>query len=112
MNEHEIIAGVPTNPVEYAKQMHRLFEMNPTLTVKELALKIGKSEEWILSQISLYSKERAERELNIAAGAINQAMQYAESLGFSKQVCIDLKVAYDSLTTALLRIEDGTEGSV
>jgi hypothetical protein len=51
---------VPINPVEYAKQLRRLLNLNPKMTIKELGQKLGKTEEWVLEKLNPKQKESPE----------------------------------------------------
>lgn len=54
--EAQIIANIhkiETKPVEYTKQMTRILAGNPTLTKRELAARLAKTEAWISQRLSL-----------------------------------------------------------
>lgn len=56
IEETQIIANaqkIETKPVQYAQQIARLFERNPTLTISELANKLSKSIGWIHKMLGL-----------------------------------------------------------
>lgn len=38
---------VPTSPEDYRKALKRIIQMNPKLTHKELADKLGRTEKWL-----------------------------------------------------------------
>jgi ParB/RepB/Spo0J family partition protein len=44
---------VETKPAEYSKQLERLLRLNPTMTVEELARKLGKSKSWLTERLNL-----------------------------------------------------------
>jgi ParB family transcriptional regulator, chromosome partitioning protein len=45
---------IPTNPVEYAKQLKRILEHNKDLTIETLATKLNKSVEWLNEKLNDY----------------------------------------------------------
>lgn len=49
MNLHK----VDTKPVEFTHQLQRMIALNPTLTIAELATRLGKSPAWITGRLSL-----------------------------------------------------------
>lgn len=49
MNLHK----VDTKPVEFTHQLQRMIALNPTLTITELATKLGKSPAWITGRLAL-----------------------------------------------------------
>lgn len=49
------IHKVETKPVEYAKQLRKILGANPSLTLAELAGKIGKSSSWLIARLGLLS---------------------------------------------------------
>lgn len=54
--EAQIMANVhkiETKPVEYMKQLQRIFAANPTLTLAEMATKVAKSPGWISQRLGL-----------------------------------------------------------
>lgn len=56
IEEAQIVANakkIETKPVEYAKQITRLFERNPTLTVTEMAAKLSASTAWVYKMLGL-----------------------------------------------------------
>ncbi len=48
---------VETKPVEYTKQLQRMFAGNPTLTLAEMAVKVAKSPSWISQRLNLLKLE-------------------------------------------------------
>ncbi len=59
--EAQVIANVHrivTKPVEYTKQLQRIFAANPTLTLTEMAVKIAKSASWVSQRLSLLRLEK------------------------------------------------------
>lgn len=60
--EAQIMANVhkvETRPVEYTKQLTRIFASNPTLTLAEMAAKVAKSPTWISQRLSLLKLDPA-----------------------------------------------------
>jgi len=58
--EAQIMANVhkvETHPVEYTKQLQRIFAGNPTLTLADMAAKIAKSPAWISQRLNLLKLE-------------------------------------------------------
>lgn len=58
--EAQIMANVhkiETRPVEYTKQLQRIFASNPTLTLSEMAAKVNKSPGWISQRLNLLKLE-------------------------------------------------------
>lgn len=58
--EAQIMANVhkvETRPVEYTRQLQRIFAGNPTLTLAEMAAKINKSPAWISQRLNLLKLE-------------------------------------------------------
>jgi hypothetical protein len=56
IREYPIIRSahkVKTTPIEYSRQLRRIMDRNPTLTVPKLAFELGKSPKWISEQLSL-----------------------------------------------------------
>jgi len=50
---------IETRPVEYTKQLQRIFAMNPMLTLSEMAVKLAKSGAWISQRLSLLKLEKS-----------------------------------------------------
>lgn len=42
---------VQVDQAEYAKQLRRILQSNPTMTLQDLGFKLDKSEEWIQEQL-------------------------------------------------------------
>lgn len=66
MLEAQIMANVhkiDTRPIEYTKQMNRIFAGNPTLTVSGMAVKLCKSPSWVSQRLGLLKLEPAIQEL-------------------------------------------------
>jgi len=60
--EAQIMANVhkiETRPVEYMKQLQRMFASNPTLTLTEMAVKVAKSAAWISQRLNLLKLEKS-----------------------------------------------------
>jgi len=56
IEETQIIANcqrIETRPIEYARQIERLFERNPTLSVQELSGRLSKSEGWVYKVLGM-----------------------------------------------------------
>lgn len=53
MNVHKI----DTRPIEFTHQLQRMIIMNPTMTISELASKLGKSTTWITARLGLLKLE-------------------------------------------------------
>ena len=63
--EAQIMANVhkiETKPVEYMKQLQRIFAANPTLTLAEMAVKVAKSPGWISLRLGLLKLEKTLQE--------------------------------------------------
>lgn len=59
--EAQIMANVhkiETKPVQYTKQLQRIFAANPTLTLAEMATKVAKSPGWISQRLNLLKLEK------------------------------------------------------
>lgn len=64
--EAQIMANVhkiDTKPVEYTKQMNRIFAGNATMTVADMAAKLCKSPSWVSQRLGLLKLEAAVAEL-------------------------------------------------
>ena len=60
--EAQIMANVhkiDTKPVQYTKQMNRIFAGNPTMTVADMAAKLCKSGSWVSQRLGLLKLESA-----------------------------------------------------
>ncbi len=60
--EAQIMANVhkvETQPVQYTKQLQRIFAANPTLTLADMASKLAKSPSWINQRLKLLKLEKA-----------------------------------------------------
>ena len=60
--EAQVMANVhkvETRPVEYTKQLQRIFAANPTLTLSEMATKLAKSPAWVSQRLKLLQLEKA-----------------------------------------------------
>ncbi len=60
--EAQLMANVhkiETRPVEYTKQLQRIFAGNPTLTLAEMAAKIAKSGAWVSQRLNLLKLEKS-----------------------------------------------------
>lgn len=59
-HEAQIMANlhiIETKPVEFTRQLHRLFASNPTLTLDDMAVKVCKSTTWVNQRLSLLKLE-------------------------------------------------------
>jgi ParB/RepB/Spo0J family partition protein len=77
--EAQIVANlcrVDTKPVEYTKQISRMFTMNPTLTKSELAERISQSPAWIDQRLNLLKLDAAIQVL-VDDGKIGLANAYS-----------------------------------
>lgn len=66
MLEAQIMANVhkiDTKPVEYTKQMNRIFAGNPTLTVSDMAFRLCKSPSWVSQRLGLLKLDPTVQEL-------------------------------------------------
>lgn len=64
--EAQIIANVhkiETRPVQYTKQLQRIFSGNPTLTLADMATKVAKSAAWISQRLNLLKLEKSVQSL-------------------------------------------------
>ncbi len=64
--EAQIMANVhniETNPVQYTKQLQRIFASNPTMTLANMASKLAKSPSWVSQRLKLLKLEKAIGEL-------------------------------------------------
>ncbi len=64
--EAQVMANVhriETRPVEYMKQLQRIFAANPTLTLANMAAKLAKSPSWVSQRLKLLKLEKAVGEL-------------------------------------------------
>lgn len=69
---------VETRPVEYTKQIQRLLQMNPIMTLVTLANLVNKSETWIRQRLDLLKLNPKAAEL-VDEGQINVSNAYALS---------------------------------
>lgn len=53
------IHRIETKPVEYTKQLQRMFSANPTLTLTEMAVKVAKSPAWVSQRLNLLKLDPA-----------------------------------------------------
>jgi ParB/RepB/Spo0J family partition protein len=64
--EAQIMANVhkiETRPVEYTRQLQRMFAMNPTLTLNDMASKLAKSPAWVSQRLKLLNLEGTVQDL-------------------------------------------------
>ena len=60
--EAQIMANVhkiETQPVQYTKQLQRIFAANPTLTLADMASKLAKSPSWVSQRLKLLKLDKA-----------------------------------------------------
>lgn len=80
--ERQIVGNVhkvDTLKMEYTKQLRRLFMANPTLTINELAAKLGKSAEWLSERLSLLKLiAQAQEKVNSDEISLNSAYSLAK----------------------------------
>ncbi len=69
---------VETKPVEYTKQIQRLMQLNPMLTLTSLANSLGKSDSWLKQRLDLLKLTPKAAEL-VDEGQINVTNAYALS---------------------------------
>lgn len=78
--EAQIMANVhrvETKPVEYTRQLIRIINRNPLMTVAELALKLGKTPAWLQERLSLAKLKNEEIAAAVNEGKIPLANAYA-----------------------------------
>jgi ParB/RepB/Spo0J family partition protein len=64
--EAQIMANVhkiETKPVQYTRQLQRMFAMNPTLTLTDMAAKLAKSPAWVGQRLNLLKLDSAVQDL-------------------------------------------------
>lgn len=64
--EAQIMANVhkiETQPVQYTKQLQRIFAANPTLTLADMAAKLAKSPAWVSQRLKLLKLEKVVADL-------------------------------------------------
>jgi ParB/RepB/Spo0J family partition protein len=64
--EAQIMANVhriETKPVQYTRQLQRMFAMNPTLTLTDMAAKLAKSPSWVGQRLNLLKLDGAVQDL-------------------------------------------------
>lgn len=80
--EAQIMANVhkvETRPVEYTKQLQRIFAANPTLTMSEMAAKLAKSPGWISQRLNLLKLETTlQRAVDDGKITVSNAVQLAK----------------------------------
>jgi len=57
------IHKVETKAVEYTKQLQRIFTLNPTMTISEMASRLGKSPSWVSQRLNLLKLEKSVQDL-------------------------------------------------
>lgn len=70
------ICRIDTKPVEYTKQLQRMFTLNPTLTLADMAEKVSQSPAWVNQRLGLLKLDDAIQTL-VDDGKINLSNAYA-----------------------------------
>jgi ParB/RepB/Spo0J family partition protein len=70
------LCRVDTKPVEYTKQLQRMFNMNPTMTLADMAERISQSPAWINQRLGLLKLAESIQTL-VDDGKINLSNAYA-----------------------------------
>lgn len=70
------LCRVDTAPAQYAQQLKRMFNLNPTMTLSEMADKVCQSPAWVNQRLSL-TKLDVEIQKLVDAGEINLSNAYA-----------------------------------
>lgn len=65
------IHKVETKPQEYSRQLARILDANPTLTISSLAARLGRSAKWLTDRLGLAKIENAEIVRCINDGRLN-----------------------------------------
>lgn len=71
------IHKVETRPIEYSKQLLRILSRNPLMTESELAVKLGKSAQWIKERLGLTKITNEDVAALVDEGKIGLANAYA-----------------------------------
>jgi len=71
------IHKVETKPIDYSKQLLRILSRNPLMTEAELAMKLGKSTQWIKERLGLTKIASEEIQSLVNEGKITLANAYA-----------------------------------
>lgn len=77
--EAQVMANVhkvETRPVEYTRQLQRIFTANPTMTVNDMATRLCKSPAWVAQRLGLLKLEPSVQKL-VDDGQINLPNAYA-----------------------------------
>jgi len=64
--EAQIMANIhkiETKAVEYTKQLQRIFALNPTMTISDMATRVAKSPSWVQQRLNLLKLEKSIQEL-------------------------------------------------
>jgi ParB/RepB/Spo0J family partition protein len=70
------LCRIDTKPVEYTKQLQRMFTLNPTLTLADMAEKVCQSPAWVNQRLGLLKLDDSIQEL-VDDGKINLSNAYA-----------------------------------
>lgn len=70
------LCRVDTKPVEYTRQLQRMFALNPTLTLSDMAEKVCQSPAWVNQRLGLLKLEEGIQTL-VDDGKINLSNAYA-----------------------------------
>lgn len=72
------IHRIETKPVEYTKQLQRIFASNPAMTVSDMAAKLAKSPAWVSQRLGLLKLDESVQKL-VNDGKIKVSNAYALS---------------------------------
>ena len=70
------LCRIDTKPVEYTKQLQRMFALNPTMTLADMAEKVSQSPAWVNQRLGLLKLDDAIQTL-VDDGKINLSNAYA-----------------------------------
>lgn len=70
------LCRIDTKPVAYTKQLQRMFTLNPTLTLADMAEKVSQSPSWVTARLGLLKLDDAIQAL-VDDGKINLSNAYA-----------------------------------
>lgn len=77
--EAQIMANIhreETKPIEYTNQLKRILNLNPTMTLSQLAARLGKSEKWVDDRLSIVKIEDENIRSLIDNGDVNLVNAY------------------------------------
>lgn len=72
------IHKIETTAVEYTKQLQRIFALNPTMTISDMATRVAKSPSWVQQRLNLLKLEKSIQDL-VDGGKITVANAVALS---------------------------------